>query len=190
MATVLVSPRSEGTNTPLKIYEYLASGIPIVATDIQSHTQILDDDVSFLVKPDGPSMARGIIASLEDMERRNRTIANARRLFEEKYSRTVYESKIRRLDGIDRVMCGIAGIACFGDIAGPRYEQLKGMCDTLIHRGPDDEGIDIRDGVGMGMRRLSIIDLSGGKQPISNEDDTSGSCSTGKSTISGNCGRT
>lgn len=97
MASVLVSPRSEGTNTPLKIYEYLASGIPIVATDIQSHTQILDDDVSFLVKPDGPSMARGIIASLEDMERRNRTIANARRLFEEKYSRTVYESKIRRL---------------------------------------------------------------------------------------------
>jgi glycosyltransferase involved in cell wall biosynthesis len=97
MASVLVSPRSEGTNTPLKIYEYLASGIPIVATDIQSHTQILDGDVSFLVKPDGPSMARGIIASLEDKERRNRTIANARRLFEEKYSRAVYESKIRRL---------------------------------------------------------------------------------------------
>jgi glycosyltransferase involved in cell wall biosynthesis len=97
IASVLVSPRSEGTNTPLKIYEYLASGIPIVATDIQSHTQILDDDVSFLVKPDGPSMARGIIASLEDKERRNRTIANARRLFEEKYSRAVYESKIRRL---------------------------------------------------------------------------------------------
>jgi glycosyltransferase involved in cell wall biosynthesis len=97
IASVLVSPRSEGTNTPLKIYEYLASGIPIVATDIQSHTQILDDDVSFLVKPDGPSMARGIIASLQDKERRNRTIANARRLFEEKYSRQVYESKIRRL---------------------------------------------------------------------------------------------
>ena len=97
MASVLVSPRSEGTNTPLKIYEYLASGIPIVATDIQSHTQILDDGVSFLVKPDGPSMARGIIASLEDKERRNRTIANARRLFDEKYSRQVYESKIRRL---------------------------------------------------------------------------------------------
>jgi len=97
MASVLVSPRSEGTNTPLKIYEYLASGIPIVATDIQSHTQILDDDVSFLVKPDGPSMARGIIASLEDTERRERIIASARRLFEEKYSRAVYESKIRRL---------------------------------------------------------------------------------------------
>jgi asparagine synthase (glutamine-hydrolysing) len=69
-------------------------------------------------------------------------------------------------------MCGIAGIACFGDFPGPRYEQVKRMCDTLIHRGPDDEGIDIRDGVGMGMRRLAIIDLSGGKQPISNEDDT------------------
>lgn len=97
MASVLVSPRSEGTNTPLKIYEYLASGIPIVATDIQSHTQILDETVAFLVNPDGPSMARGIIASLEDKERRERIIVNARRLFEEKYSRQVYESKIRRL---------------------------------------------------------------------------------------------
>jgi len=97
MAAVLVSPRSEGTNTPLKIYEYLASGVPIVATAIHSHTQILDETVAFLVQPDGPSMALGIIASLEDKERRNRITANARRLFEEKYSREVYESKIRRL---------------------------------------------------------------------------------------------
>mgnify|MGYP002067940083 CR=1 FL=1 len=46
------------------------------------------------------------------------------------------------------------------------------MTDSLIHRGPDDDGFYITDGIGLGMRRLSIIDLSGGKQPISNEDGT------------------
>lgn len=46
------------------------------------------------------------------------------------------------------------------------------MCATIVHRGPDDEGMDIRDGVALGMRRLSIIDLSGGGQPIFNEDKT------------------
>ena len=46
------------------------------------------------------------------------------------------------------------------------------MCDTIVHRGPDDEGIFISGRVGLGMRRLSIIDLSGGQQPIFNEDNT------------------
>lgn len=69
-------------------------------------------------------------------------------------------------------MCGIAGIAAFYDFPQPNYELLRAMCDTLVHRGPDDSGMDIRDGVAMGMRRLSIIDLSGGKQPLFNEDGT------------------
>src|SRR5499427_890623 len=46
------------------------------------------------------------------------------------------------------------------------------MCQTIVHRGPDDEGVYVRGPVGLGMRRLSIIDLSGGKQPIHNEDET------------------
>ncbi|MCK4783988.1 MAG: asparagine synthetase B, partial [Desulfobacteraceae bacterium] len=67
-------------------------------------------------------------------------------------------------------MCGIAGIAVFNGAPSPTREQLKGMCDTLSHRGPDDEGMDIRDNIAMGMRRLSIIDVKGGSQPIFNED--------------------
>ena len=67
-------------------------------------------------------------------------------------------------------MCGIAGIAVFNGAPSPTREQLKGMCDTLFHRGPDDEGMDIRDNIAMGMRRLSIIDVKGGSQPIFNED--------------------
>lgn len=69
-------------------------------------------------------------------------------------------------------MCGIAGIAAFRESSPPAYWQIKLMCDVLEHRGPDDEGIDIREGVAIGMRRLSIIDLAGGKQPIFNEDRT------------------
>ena len=67
-------------------------------------------------------------------------------------------------------MCGIAGIAVLGAGPPPAYGQIKAMCDTIRHRGPDDEGIHIKDSVGLGMRRLSIIDLSGGSQPIFNED--------------------
>ena len=73
-------------------------------------------------------------------------------------------------------MCGIAG---FADIAGPYprplesdRQRVRAMCDVMRHRGPDDEGVYVEPGVGLGMRRLSIIDLSTGHQPIHNEDRT------------------
>jgi asparagine synthase (glutamine-hydrolysing) len=69
-------------------------------------------------------------------------------------------------------MCGIIGIAVFNGAPPPTYEQLQKMCDTLFHRGPDEEGMDIRDGVALGIRRLSVIDVEGGSQPIFNEDRT------------------
>jgi asparagine synthase (glutamine-hydrolysing) len=67
-------------------------------------------------------------------------------------------------------MCGIAGYLSFGGIA--QQPVLQAMCDQIRHRGPDDEGFYTEGPVGLGMRRLSIIDLSGGHQPISNEDET------------------
>ncbi|MCA1853450.1 MAG: asparagine synthase (glutamine-hydrolyzing), partial [Beggiatoa sp.] len=69
-------------------------------------------------------------------------------------------------------MCGIAGIAAFRDARSPVREQIHAMCETIVHRGPNDEGIHVQGGVGLGMRRLSIIDLGGGRQPIWNEDRT------------------
>src|SRR5947208_28519 len=67
-------------------------------------------------------------------------------------------------------MCGIAGIV-YRDRERPVAESLvRGMCSELQHRGPDDEGLYVCGAVGLGMRRLSIIDLSGGHQPIFNED--------------------
>jgi len=67
-------------------------------------------------------------------------------------------------------MCGIAGI-----VSSDRTERIDEtlvhqMCEAIVHRGPDDEGLLARQNVGLGMRRLSIIDLSGGHQPIFNED--------------------
>jgi len=67
-------------------------------------------------------------------------------------------------------MCGIVGIAAFAGGRPPTPGQLSAMCATLVHRGPDDEGSEIAGGVGLAMRRLSIIDVAGGHQPIFNED--------------------
>ncbi|MCU0574513.1 MAG: asparagine synthase (glutamine-hydrolyzing) [Syntrophobacteraceae bacterium] len=67
-------------------------------------------------------------------------------------------------------MCGIAGIACRDDLPPPSLDSLDGMCRTIVHRGPDEQGMAVHDRVGMAMRRLSIIDLAGGAQPIYNED--------------------
>jgi len=67
-------------------------------------------------------------------------------------------------------MCGIAGIV-YRDRERPVAESLvRRMCAALRHRGPDDEGLYVHGPVGLGMRRLSIIDLSGGRQPMLNED--------------------
>jgi len=69
-------------------------------------------------------------------------------------------------------MCGISGIYNFKSLAPVSSAVLKAMNDTLVHRGPDDEGFYISGPVGLGHRRLSIIDLEGGHQPIGNEDGT------------------
>jgi asparagine synthase (glutamine-hydrolysing) len=75
-------------------------------------------------------------------------------------------------------MCGIAGFAdgLLGTAGWLHDEEplslVHSMCEVIRHRGPDDEGIHVEPGVGLGMRRLSIIDLSTGHQPIHNEDRT------------------
>jgi len=69
-------------------------------------------------------------------------------------------------------MCGITGVVNIEHEDPVKYDTVKCMCDAITHRGPDDYGILAEDNVGIGMRRLSIIDLKTGKQPISNEDGT------------------
>jgi asparagine synthase (glutamine-hydrolysing) len=67
-------------------------------------------------------------------------------------------------------MCGIAGMVSANPGERIEAQTIHRMCQAIVHRGPDDEGIFVKDGVGLGMRRLSIIDLAGGHQPIFNED--------------------
>ncbi len=70
---------------------------------------------------------------------------------------------------MEHCMCGIAG-SINREGRTPEQGVLQAMTRALTHRGPDEEGYHIREGVGLGQRRLSIIDLSGGRQPIYNED--------------------
>src|SRR5438034_4525130 len=74
-------------------------------------------------------------------------------------------------------MCGIAGFVESPDLRAPfgrdaARDLIHRMCDVIRHRGPDDEGVWLDERVALGMRRLSIIDLSTGHQPIHNEDQT------------------
>ena len=71
---------------------------------------------------------------------------------------------------LDTRMCGIAGIVHRDAERPVSPEVVTAMCDAIRHRGPDDQGFFIDGRVGLGMRRLSIIDLAGSQQPISNED--------------------
>lgn len=96
-AEVQISSRVSGTNTPLKIYEQLARGIPIVATNIYSHTQVLSEDVAFLVEPEPRDMARGIITALQSETESQRRATNAQQLYEVRYSRKVYKEKMKKL---------------------------------------------------------------------------------------------
>ena len=99
-ADVLVSPRSHGTNTPLKIYQYLRSGRPIVATRLLTHTQVLDDEVSFLTAATPEGFAAGILTALSDRVRSHDVGERARRLAETKYSYEAYLNRTRQACGL------------------------------------------------------------------------------------------
>jgi glycosyltransferase involved in cell wall biosynthesis len=93
---VLVSPRSKGTNTPLKIYQYLRSGKPIVATRLLTHTQVLGDDTAFLTGASAGELADGILAALDNPVRAAAVGRRARELAETKYSYEAYLERTRR----------------------------------------------------------------------------------------------
>jgi glycosyltransferase involved in cell wall biosynthesis len=95
-ADVLVSPRSRGTNTPLKIYQYLRSGRPIVATRLLTHTQVLNDDTAVLTGATAREFAEGILAVLTDKERAATIGKQARRVADTKYSYEAYLERTRQ----------------------------------------------------------------------------------------------
>lgn len=96
-ADVLTSPRTVGDNTPLKIYEQIASGVPLVATRIGSHTQVLSDDDCVFADPNPRSMADGLLTALRGGADITRRVVNARALYETSYSPEAYRDKMKRL---------------------------------------------------------------------------------------------
>jgi glycosyltransferase involved in cell wall biosynthesis len=95
LAQVLVSPRRQGENTPFKIYTYLASGKPIVATRIPTHTQLLDDTLAILTEPSAVGLAEGIRSALADPKAAGERAARGQALVEREYSPARYAEKVR-----------------------------------------------------------------------------------------------
>jgi glycosyltransferase involved in cell wall biosynthesis len=83
LADILVSPRSHGGNLPLKVFDYLAAGRPIVATDIPTHRTVLNEELAVLVPPHTKDLARGIVSLLRDPERADRLARAGRRYAEQ-----------------------------------------------------------------------------------------------------------
>jgi glycosyltransferase involved in cell wall biosynthesis len=93
LSDVLVSPRVSGTNTPLKIYSFLKSGKPLVATNLWTHTQVLDETIAVLTAPEPRSLADGLAFALDSAEAKARA-AEARRRAGRDYTYPNYLNKI------------------------------------------------------------------------------------------------
>lgn len=93
-AEMIVSPRSGGTNTPLKIYGYLRSGRPIVATNLHTHTQTLNASIAELVPPTGDGIASGIMRLLNDPSHARKLAESALRISDSEYSDEAYLRKV------------------------------------------------------------------------------------------------
>jgi glycosyltransferase involved in cell wall biosynthesis len=98
-ADVLLSPRTKGYNTPMKIYSYLDSGKPLLATRLPTHTQVLDDEISFLADPGPLSMGRGLARLFEDGELSQRLADNAKRRVEAEFTLEAFRRKLTTFYG-------------------------------------------------------------------------------------------
>jgi glycosyltransferase involved in cell wall biosynthesis len=112
---VLVSPRSRGTNTPLKIYQYLRSGRPIVATRLLTHTQVLSDDTAILTGTTSREFADGMIAALRDPDRGRAIGRRALELSETKYTYEAYLERTRQ--ACEALLPSPVGVAAAKDVA-------------------------------------------------------------------------
>ena len=93
-AEVLVSPRVKGSNTPMKIYSYLDSGTPVLATRLRTHTQILDEGTAFLVEPDPASLGRGLARLLRDQPLRQQLARNAKAFVQREFTPQAAQRKL------------------------------------------------------------------------------------------------
>ncbi|MGR3464995.1 glycosyltransferase family 4 protein [Limimaricola sp.] len=120
-ATVVASPRVQGRNTPMKVYSYLDSGRPLLATRLPTHTQVLDDEIACLVDPSPDAMGRAIKQLFADAGLRARLAAAARRRVQAEYSPEAYRRKLSRFlrrDVVPRISSGHARAALEAESRG------------------------------------------------------------------------
>ena len=96
-ADILVSPRINGDNTPMKIYSFLGSGKPIIATRLMTHTQILDDSTAVLVESEPKSFAEGMILLTENEDLRQKLGERGKNLAEEKFNFLNFQTKVYKI---------------------------------------------------------------------------------------------
>jgi glycosyltransferase involved in cell wall biosynthesis len=95
-ASVLVSPRSMGLNTPMKVYSYLDSGRPLVATRLPTHTQVLDDDIACLAEPEPQALGEAITRVLSDPEFAERLASRAKHRAQCEFTPDAFRGKVVR----------------------------------------------------------------------------------------------
>lgn len=93
-ADILVSPRTQGNNTPMKIYSYLDSGKPVVATNLPTHTQVLDEEIACLADPTPADIAGAIVNLAENRQKRENLGMQARQRVKEEYSLPAFRRKL------------------------------------------------------------------------------------------------
>jgi len=96
-ADILLSPRTEGVNTPMKIYSYLHSGTAVLATDLPTHTQVMTPEIAMLAAPDKSDFAAAMLELLKDDELRTRLATKAREHIDQEHSYPVFEAKVNDL---------------------------------------------------------------------------------------------
>jgi len=94
-ADILVSPRTQGENTPMKIYSYLDSGKPVLATNLATHIQVLDEKISCLVEPTAVAMAAGMIRLAGDKAMREQIGLQAKARVKKEYSLSAFQRKLK-----------------------------------------------------------------------------------------------
>ena len=98
-ADLLISPRTHGTNTPMKVYSYLDSGVPVVATALPTHTQVMTEKEAALTAPDPTPMSAAISRLLDDPAERDRIAQNAKALIQREHSWTAFRRTVDQIFG-------------------------------------------------------------------------------------------
>lgn len=96
-ADILISPRTQGNNTPMKIYSYLGSHRAILATDLPTHTQVLNTEIARLTEPQPEAMATAMLELLNNPDKRKRLAQNAHRLARSKYSPAAFRATVNSI---------------------------------------------------------------------------------------------